>query len=85
MSSLPLNSVSKSKTVADAVVKRLNQLPLETQRQVLDYVEFLLQRHKIDEAVAPFNDGVEEDLTLWEAAEDEDWLALEAQLAAKNS
>lgn len=82
MSSLPLDSIAKSKTVADAVVKRLNQLPFDTQKQVLDYVEFLLHRHQLDEAVAPFNDGVEEDLTLWEAADDEDWLALKAQLAA---
>ncbi|MEM7065595.1 MAG: hypothetical protein AAF572_20820 [Cyanobacteria bacterium P01_B01_bin.77] len=85
MSSLPLNLVPESTAVSDAVVERLNQLPLNTQQQVLDYVEFLLHRHKLDEAVEPFNDDVEEDLTLWEAATDEDWLALEAQLAAAKS
>ncbi|MEM8613247.1 MAG: hypothetical protein AAGF93_14600 [Cyanobacteria bacterium P01_H01_bin.105] len=80
MSSLPLKLVSKS--TADAVVECLGQLPADTQKQVLDYVEFLLHRHKLDKAVEPFNDDVEEDLALWEAATDEDWLALEAQLAA---
>ncbi len=82
MSSFPLKSGLKSAAIADAVVKRLNQLPLQSQQQVLDFVEFLLHRHKLDEAVEPFNDGIEEDLTLWEASKDEDWLALEAQLAA---
>lgn len=82
MSSPSLKSVPKSTTLADTVTKRLNQLPVQTQQQVLDYVEFLLHRHKLDEAVAPFNDGVEEDLSVWEASKDEDWLALEAQLAA---
>ena len=81
MSSSSIKSVSKSIPVADVVVERLSQLPTETQQQVLDYVEFLLYRHKVDKAVEPFDDNVEEDLTLWEAAKDEDWLALEAQLA----
>ncbi|MFG6094075.1 hypothetical protein SPB21_02440 [Leptothoe sp. ISB3NOV94-8A] len=49
-------------------------------------MEFLLHRHKLNKAVEAFNDDVEEDLTIWEAAKDEDWLALEAELAAaKNS
>lgn len=85
MSSLPLKPVPTSKTIADAVVKQLSQLPLDTQQQVLDYVEFLLHRHKLDKAVEPLNDAVEEDLSLWEAATDEDWLALEAQLAEAKS
>ncbi|MBE9070309.1 hypothetical protein IQ260_27070 [Leptolyngbya cf. ectocarpi LEGE 11479] len=85
MSSLPINLVPKSTAVTDAVVERLNQLPVDTQQQVLDYVEFLLHRHKLDEAVEPFDDDVEEDLTVWEAATDEDWLALEAQLAEAKS
>ncbi|NEZ66702.1 hypothetical protein D0962_28755 [Leptolyngbyaceae cyanobacterium CCMR0082] len=85
MSRLPDNSIQspKSQTIADTIVQRLNQLPLQSQHQVLDFVEFLLQRHKLDKAVEPFNDGVEEDLTIWEAAEDEDWLALEAQLSVQ--
>ena len=85
MSRLPDNSIQspKSQTIADTIVQRVNQLPLQSQHQVLDFVEFLLQRHKLDEAVEPFNDGVEEDLTIWEAAEDEDWLALEAQLSVQ--
>ncbi|NEZ55488.1 DUF2281 domain-containing protein [Adonisia turfae] len=85
MSRPPHNSIQspKSQTIADTIVQRLNQLPLQRQHQVLDFVEFLLQRHKLDKAVEPFNDGVEEDLTIWEAAEDEDWLALEAQLSVQ--
>ena len=85
MSRPPHNSTQspKSQTIADTIVQRLNQLPLQSQHQVLDFVEFLLQRHKLDKAVEPFNDGVEEDLTIWEAAEDEDWLALEAQLSVQ--
>ncbi|MFG6102033.1 hypothetical protein U2F10_07255 [Leptothoe sp. EHU-05/26/07-4] len=85
MSRLPDNSIQspKSQTIADTIVQRLNQLPLQSQHQVLDFVEFLLQRHKLDEAVQPLNDDLEEDLTLWEAATDEDWLALEAQLSVQ--
>ena len=83
MSSLPLNSVQahQSKTLTDEIAQRLNQLPPQTQQQVLDFVEFLLHHHKIDQAIQSFNDDLEEDLTLWEASTDEDWLALEAQLA----
>ncbi|WP_152532150.1 hypothetical protein [Leptolyngbya sp. Heron Island J] len=84
MSSFPLNSVQtcQSKTLTDAIAKRLNQLPLQTQQQVLDFVEFLLHHHQIDQAVQPFNKDLKEDATVWEASTDEDWLALEAQLAA---
>lgn len=87
MNSFPLNSAQNlpSTAVTDTIVNRLNQLPSQKQQQVLDFVEFLLHRHKLDEAVEPFNDDVEEDLTFWEASKDEDWLALEAQLAAKGS
>ena len=84
MSSLPLNSIQtrQSNALSDAISKRLNQLPLHNQQQVLDFVEFLLHHHKIDQAVQSFDDDLEEDLTVWEASTDEDWLALEAQLAA---
>ncbi len=85
MSSLPLNSVPKSTTLADTVAKRLNQLPVQTQQQVLEFVEFLLHRHKLKKAVQPFNDDLEEDLSLWEASKDEDWLALQAQLALQKN
>ncbi|EKU98397.1 Protein of unknown function (DUF2281) [Leptolyngbya sp. PCC 7375] len=73
----------KSQTIADTIVQRVNQLPLQRQHQVLDFVEFLLQRHKVDQAVQPVNDDLEKDLTPWEAATDEDWLALEAQLGVQ--
>ena len=83
MRSLPVNSLqSQRSTIADTVAKRLNQLPLQTQQQVLDFVEFLLHKHQSDKAARPFHTSLEEDLTCWEASTDEDWLALEAELAA---
>ena len=87
MRSLPVNSVqSQRSTIADTVAKRLNQLPLQTQQQVLDFVEFLLHKqlhkHQSGKAARPFHTSLEEDLTCWEASTDEDWLALEAELAA---
>ncbi|MEM1252534.1 MAG: hypothetical protein AAGI69_08875 [Cyanobacteria bacterium P01_H01_bin.21] len=63
---------------AEAVVNVLNQLPLDTQRQVLDFAAFLLHRHRSEDGVQP---DPAETSTPWEASTDEDWLALEAQLA----
>ncbi|MGD1950651.1 MAG: hypothetical protein ACFB14_13545 [Leptolyngbyaceae cyanobacterium] len=63
---------------AEAVVNVLNQLPLDTQRQVLDFAAFLLHRYRSEEGVRA---EPAEASTPWEASTDEDWLALEAQLA----
>jgi hypothetical protein len=51
MSSSPVEKITPSSSaVIDAVVKVLNkvlnQLPLAVQKQVLDFVEFLLQKHQ---------------------------------------
>ena len=78
MNRVPLNSAQNSASLTEAVVNVLNQLPLDTQRQVLDFAAFLLHRHRAVESMQP---GAVDAPTSWEAGTDEDWLALKAQLA----
>ncbi len=35
-----------SPTITDRVVEKLNELPVEKQQQVLDFVEFMFQKHQ---------------------------------------
>ena len=35
-----------SPTISDRVLEKLNQLPVEQQQQVLDFVEFIFQKHQ---------------------------------------
>lgn len=85
MNNAPLNP-DPNLAPADAVAKLIGQLPLQAQHQVLDFVEFLLHRYQLDPVVQPTHDAPEEDLSLWKVDEDdEDWLALEAQLAAEKN
>jgi hypothetical protein len=37
---------SETANISDRVVEKLNELPVEQQQQVLDFVEFMLQKHK---------------------------------------
>ncbi|MEM9483335.1 MAG: hypothetical protein AAGA83_06545 [Cyanobacteria bacterium P01_F01_bin.116] len=60
----PLNLVQDTTPVnlVDTVVKLLNQLSLQTQRLVLDFVEFLMHRHQLSEVVQPKQDELDEEL-----------------------
>ncbi|MEM6254978.1 MAG: hypothetical protein AAF821_18845 [Cyanobacteria bacterium P01_D01_bin.156] len=83
-----LNSVQGvgPSTTIDAIVQLLQRLPLQTQRQVLDFVEFLLHRHQLSESVHQSEqDDLDEEIALWEAASDEDWIATEEQLVTKEN
>ena len=79
MNRVSLNSAQNSDSITEAVVNVLSQLPLDTQRQVLDFAAFLLHRHRSKEGAAS-SESVDPS-TKWEASTDEDWLALEEQLA----
>lgn len=76
---------SETKKVADAVVQRLHQLPLQTQQQVLDYVEFLLERHYASVTDQTNQAELKAADPLWDAAMDEDWLALKTELSLEKS
>jgi hypothetical protein len=34
--------------------QKVNQLPMEVRREVLDYVDFLLHKHSVDKPVKPY-------------------------------
>lgn len=83
MTFTPLNLVQSSEAtaLADGILQRLNQLPLQAQHQVLDFVEFLIYRHRVDTTDQIIQTECQEEKPLWDAAMDEDWLALKEQLA----
>ncbi|MEO0348870.1 MAG: hypothetical protein AAF282_02330 [Cyanobacteria bacterium P01_A01_bin.15] len=90
MDKVPFNSTqdNTAPSLTDEVAKLLNQLPLQIQHQVLDFVEFLLhrhQRHQVDRVIQPTQDELEKELDLWEMASDEDWLTVETQLMAREN
>ena len=87
MTVTPINVVptSEAATVADQVVQHLHQLPLQTQHQVLDFVEFLLNRHRVDVADQIIEANYKDEEPLWDAAMDDDWLALKAALAQEKA
>ena len=84
------NEASDFSPIANAVVGVLNQLPPAVQRQVLDFVEFLLHQHqeKSSNSALLFNNepvpnDLEAEFDEWEAASDEDWLATETSLTVE--
>ena len=87
MTVTPLNCAQSPEAaeLADTILQRLNQLPLPAQHQVLDFVEFLLYRHRVDVADQIIQTESKQEKPLWDAAMDEDWLALKAQLALEES
>ncbi|MEM9807493.1 MAG: hypothetical protein AAF959_19690 [Cyanobacteria bacterium P01_D01_bin.56] len=78
---LDLVQSSEATALADGILQRLNQLPLQAQYQVLDFVEFLIYRHQVNVADQIIQTESKQEKPLWDAAMDEDWLALKAQLA----
>ena len=51
-----------SRTISEKVVEKLNELPLERQQQILDFVEFLAEKHKPQKTIWEKIDEITKDV-----------------------
>jgi hypothetical protein len=67
-----------SPTISEQVVEKLNELPVEKQQQILDFVEFMFQKHQPQKSIWDKIDEITKDVP------DEVWDNLPADGAEKH-